>query len=186
MPMRQLLLLRHAKSSWDDKTLPDQDRPLAARGQRAVTAMRAALHELGLAPDLVLLSSSRRTRETVELLEPWDDAPLIEPLDAIYLATAPQLLNILHGVAETVRSVMLVGHNPGLHELALLLLGPRGLKSPQPAVRHATELLAAAYPTGALAEFSIAGPWRQLSEGDGLLVRFLRPRDFPRDNTPDK
>jgi phosphohistidine phosphatase len=186
MPMRQLLLLRHAKSSWDDKTLPDQDRPLAPRGQRAAAAMRVALHELGLAPDLVLLSSSRRTRETVALLEPWDDAPLIEPLDAIYLATAPQLLNVLRGVAETVRSVMLVGHNPGLHELALLLLGPVGLKSPQPAVGQATELLVAAYPTGALAEFSIAGPWCQLSEGGGLLVRFLRPRDFPRDNTPDK
>jgi phosphohistidine phosphatase len=180
MPMRQLLLLRHAKSSWGDKALPDQDRPLSPRGRRAASAMRRAMRDLGLAPDLVLLSPSRRTRETLEALEPWDEAPLIEPVDGLYLAAAPQLLEVLRGAAETVRSVMLIGHNPGMHELAMLLVGPHGT-----AVRHgpdrAIERLTAGFPTGALAEFGIAGPWRQLAAGGGQLIRFLRPRDLPQD-----
>ncbi len=180
--MRQLLLLRHAKSAWDNKALPDQDRPLSPRGRRAASLMRQAMRDLGLAPDLVLLSPSQRTRETLEALEPWDDAPLIETVDRLYLATAPQLLEALRGVAETVRSVMLIAHNPGMHELAMLLAGPRGT-----AARHGhghdrdIERLTAGYPTAALAEFGIAGPWQQLGSGGGQLIRFLRPRDLPQD-----
>jgi len=178
--MRQLLLLRHAKSAWDNKALPDQDRPLSPRGRRAASLMRQAMRDLGLAPDLVLLSPSQRTRETLEALEPWDEAPLIEPVDRLYLATAPQLLEVLRGVAETVRSVMLIAHNPGMHELAMLLVGPRGA-----AARHGherdIERLTAGYPTAALAEFGIAGPWQHLDSGGGQLIRFLRPRDLPQD-----
>ena len=179
--MHQLLLLRHAKSSWDDKTLADRDRPLNPRGQRTAASMRGVLRELGLAPDLVLVSPARRTQQTLEALEPWDEAPLIEPVDALYLATAAQMLSVLHAVPETVRSTMLIGHNPGLHDLAVLLLGPHGIADPATRNRQATEHLAAGYPTGALAEFSVPGAWWQLREGGGQLVRFLRPRDLPDD-----
>jgi phosphohistidine phosphatase len=186
MPMRQLLLLRHAKSSWakspwDGKALPDQDRPLSPRGRQAASLMRRTMRDLGLAPDMVMLSPSRRTRETLEAFEPWDDAPLIEPVDSLYLATVPQLLDALHGVPETVRSVLLIGHNPGMHELAMLLVGSRGTVARGDASERAIRLLADGYPTGALAEFGIAGPWWQLGTGGGQLVRFLRPRDLPRD-----
>ncbi len=119
--MHQLLLLRHAKSSWDDPKLADRDRPLNKRGRRAAGVMRKAMRELGLTPDVVLVSPSRRTQETLAALEPWDDTPLVEQMETLYLATAPQLLAILRGVNETVRSVMLIGHNPGMHELAVLL-----------------------------------------------------------------
>jgi len=139
--------------------------------------MRQAMRELGLIPDMVLLSPSRRTRETLEALEPWDDAPLIEPVDTLYLATVPHLLDVLHGVPETVRSVLLIGHNPGMHELAMLLVGSRGTAARGDASGH-VETLAGGYPTGALAEFGIAGPWWQLGTGGGQLVRFLRPRDL--------
>src|SRR5580700_8332012 len=139
MPMRQLLLLRHAKSSWDNKALPDRDRPLNPRGWRSAAMMRGAMRDLSLAPDLLMLSPSRRTRETLEALEPWDETPLIEPMEKLYLATTPQLLDVLHDVPETVRSVMLIGHNPGMHELALLLAGPRGLAAPNDGSRQATE-----------------------------------------------
>jgi phosphohistidine phosphatase len=183
MPLRQLLLLRHAKSSWDDRTLPDQDRPLSPRGRRAAAAMRRAMDELGLVPDLVLLSPSRRTRETLEALEPWEEAPLIETTEAVYLASAPQLLEVLRGVPETVRSVMLVGHNPGLHDLAVLLLGAEGAAAASPAARRAAEQLVNGFPTGALAEFSIPGRWRQLDAGGGQLIRLLRPRDLPRSDS---
>jgi phosphohistidine phosphatase len=187
MPMRQLLLLRHAKSSWDDKTLPDRDRPLNPRGRRSAAAMRQAMCDLGLAPDMVMLSPSRRTTDTLEALEPWDEAPLIEPMDGLYLATAAQLLEVLHGVPETVRSVMLIAHNPGLHDLAVRLVGPRGAaaRGAQGEVARAIEHLVAGYPTGALAEFGIAGPWWQLDTGGGQLIRFLRPRDLPQDGPGD-
>jgi phosphohistidine phosphatase len=170
--MRQLLLLRHAKSTWDDAMMPDRDRPLNARGRRSATVMREAMRDLGLAPDLVLVSPSRRTMETLEMLEPWDDAPLIEPTDSLYLANPVQLLAALHGVAETVRSVLLIGHNPGLHDLALSLAGDRAMRSGGEHERA----LAAGFPTGALAEFVVPGSWWDLREGGGRLVRFLTPR----------
>ena len=121
--MHQLLLLRHAKSSWDDAKLADRDRPLSKRGRRAATAMRKAMIDLGLTPDLVLVSPSRRTQETLAALEPWDDTPLVEQVETLYLASAQQLLAVLRDVNETVRSVMLIGHNPGMQELAVLLAG---------------------------------------------------------------
>jgi len=171
--LRQLLLMRHAKSSWDDPKMPDHARPLNARGRQAAAAMRHAMHALGLEPDVVLVSSARRTLQTMEALEPWQDTPLIEPMDGLYLVSAAQMLQVLHRVRETVRSVLMLAHNPGLHDLALLLVGPQAMGAP--AARNLVE----GYPTGALAEFAVAGPWRTLDEGGGHLLRFLRPRDLP-------
>jgi phosphohistidine phosphatase len=166
--MRQLLLLRHAKSTWDDASMPDQDRPLAPRGRRSVAIMRQAMRDLGLAPDVILVSTARRTMETLEALEPWDDTPLIEPMDSLYLANPMQLSAALHGVAETVRSVLVIGHNPGLHDLALSLSGPGG-------AIEAARGIAEGYPTCALAEFIVPGAWWDLREGGARLVRFLTP-----------
>jgi phosphohistidine phosphatase len=169
--MHQLLLLRHAKSAWDDPSLTDRDRPLSKRGKRAIAAMRDAMRELELTPDVVLLSPSRRTRETLEGLEPWDSTPLIEPIERLYLASIQDLLSVLHEVNETVRSLMLIGHNPGMHELATQLMMSR-------AATEAANRLAASFPTAALAEFSIAGPWARLDSGGGQLIRYLTPRDL--------
>ena len=174
--MYQLLLLRHAKSSWDATDLPDRDRPLNPRGRRAAGQMRQAMQDLGLAPDVVLVSTARRTQETMELLEPWPETPLIEPMDALYLAPPPTLLAALRGVADTARSVMLIGHNPGLHELALALIGSTPLHDPEAAHQEPLRGIARGFPSGALAEFSIAGPWSRLTDGGGRLVRFLTPR----------
>ena len=173
--MRQLLLMRHAKSSWDDPKLADHARPLNARGRQATVAMRRVMADLGLAPDLVLVSSARRTLQTLEALEPWDETPLIEPMDALYLAAAPQMLLVLNDVAETVRSVLLLGHNPGMHELGVALVGPAAMEHPSLGARA----LADGYPTGALAVFSVAAPWSRLGEGGGLLHHFIAPRDLP-------
>jgi phosphohistidine phosphatase len=173
--MRQLLLMRHAKSSWDDPKLADHARPLNARGRLAAASMGEAMRRLGLAPDVVLVSSARRTLQTLQALEPWDDTPLIEPMDALYLASGGQLLTVLQGVAETARSVLLIAHNPGMHELAMTLTGTLAMRQDTPTIRR----LAEGYPTGALAEFNIVGPWWQLDQGGGRLVRFLLPRDLP-------
>jgi phosphohistidine phosphatase len=167
------MLMRHAKSSWDDPKLSDHTRPLNARGKVAAVAMREVMRDLGLAPDVILVSSARRTLQTLEALEPWEDTPLVEPMDALYLADLPALFAALNGVAETARSVLLIGHNPGLHELALALAGP--LDPANPSMRR----LAEGYPTGALAEFTVPGPWGGLAEGGARLVRFVAPRDLP-------
>lgn len=166
--MHQLILLRHAKSSWDDANQPDKDRPLNQRGRAAAARMRSAMRDLGLCPDLVLVSSARRTRETLEALEPWPDTPLVEVMDALYLATAGQLMDAIRDVAETTRSVLVIGHNPGMHDLALTLVA-----NPEaPAARD----LAAGFPTAALAEFVISGPWSRLMPSGGRLTRFLAPK----------
>ena len=172
--MRQLLLMRHAKSSWDDAALPDRDRPLNARGRKAAATMRTAIQELGLLPDMILVSPARRTMQTLQALEPWDETPLIEPTDSLYLANPTQILAVLHGVPETVRSVMVLGHNPGLHDLALAL---RGASQESRHQRGTAELaLSEGFPTAALAEFTITGAWWDLRDGGGRLVRFLTPK----------
>jgi phosphohistidine phosphatase len=128
------------------------------------------MREFGLIPDLVLVSNARRTLETMSALEPWDDTPLVEPIDDLYLASEALLLATLRAVAETVRTVLLIGHNPGIHELAILLTDTRA--SAEKYVRGVRE----GFPTGALAEFSVAGPWSGLAPGVGRLMRYLTPR----------
>jgi len=183
--MRQLLLLRHAKSSWADPGQSDHARPLDARGRHAAAAIRAAMRDLGLMPDVVLVSSARRTRQTLEALAPWDETPIIEPLNGLSLASASQILHLIRGISPTVRSLMVIGHNPGLHDLAMALVGAHAMSSNGNMMRK----LAEGFPTGALAEFTIAQTWRALgdegddsggsAEGGGRLVRFLCPRDLP-------
>jgi len=172
--MHQLLLLRHAKSAWDDPSVEDHARPLNGRGRRSGAAMRAAMRDLGLVPDLILVSTARRTMETMALLEPWDDTPLVEPMDALYLAPAERILEALRDVSETVRSVLVIGHNPGLHEAAVMLAGAQALAAENGPVTR----LAEGFPTGTLVEFAIAGTWRGLDAGGGRLLRYITPRDL--------
>ena len=172
-PVRQLLLMRHAKSSWDDPKLSDHARPLNARGRGAAIAMRNVMRDLGLEPDLILVSSARRTLQTLAALEPWNETPIVEAMDGLYLASGAALLATLNSTAETARSVLLIGHNPGMHDLALALAGP--LDTANAAMRALCE----GYPTGALAEYTVPGPWGSLSEGGARLVRFVAPRDLP-------
>jgi phosphohistidine phosphatase len=136
--------------------------------------MALMMRELGLGPDVVLVSSARRTLQTLEALTPFEDGALIEPLDSLYLASWQQLLDVIRTVPETARSLLVIGHNPGLHDLAMALVGPAALAGDGPTLRRLSE----GYPTGALAEFTIASPWRLLDQGGGHLVRFVVPRDL--------
>lgn len=170
--MRQLLLLRHAKSSWDDPALSDHSRPLNRRGRLAAQAMRRVMQGLGLAPQLILVSTSRRTLQTMQELEPWTTVPVLTPQDGLYLADCSTILAAIKAIPPETHSVLVIGHNPGLHELAFRLAG-----SPDTATDNAdARRIADGFPSGALAEFALPGDWA----ADGArLVRFICPRDLP-------
>ncbi|MBI0535306.1 histidine phosphatase family protein [Roseomonas sp. KE2513] len=170
--MHQLLLLRHAKSAWDDPALSDHARPLNARGRRAASAMAGAMRGLSLRPELVLVSSSRRTLQTLETLGTLEGPPRVEPMDDLYLAPWTRLMEVVREAPETVGSLLVIAHNPGLHDFALALAGGADSGGPPPALTEA-------FPTASLAEFAIEGPWAGLSPGRARLVRFLQPRDLP-------
>lgn len=166
---RRLYLLRHAKSSWKDEGLADHDRPLARRGRRAAKAIGRHLREQGVEPELVLCSTARRVRETLEGIEPALGRGAIRVEPALYKAGPAELLARLHAIAPPIRSVMVIGHNPALEQLALLL------------ARHgsAVQELEAKFPTGALATLAFRGSgWAALDRGTAELIDFIRPRDL--------
>jgi phosphohistidine phosphatase len=168
---RRLYLLRHAKSSWDDPGLADHDRPLAPRGRRAAKAIAGHLREQAIAPDLVLCSTARRARETLERIEPAVEGASIRYEPALYGASADDLRERLREVPGDVASVMLVGHNPAIEELALDLARPSPLRAE----------VAAKFPTGALVTLAIedAG-WPTLAPGTADALEFVRPRELER------
>lgn len=170
----QLYLLRHAKASRDDPSIPDHERPLSKRGEKAAAAMHRMMLSYGVVPDLVLVSDARRTLDTLKSLRPWKKPPMIEATEALYLASAAQILEVLHKVSDSVRIILLIGHNPGLQELAVLLMGADA----KAAGGKLTRRLAKDYPTGAFAEFTLTGPWSQIGEGSGQLTRFVTPREL--------
>jgi phosphohistidine phosphatase len=162
---KQLFVLRHAKSSWDDPGLDDHDRPLAPRGRRAAALLAGHVRAAGIRPALVLCSSARRTRETLESVDPGG-RPEIEP--ELYGASVSELCDRLRRVSPTIRSVMLVGHNPSLQMLVLRLAGSGdGLDS-----------VRAKFPTGALATLTFDGPWSELGPGAAELAAYVRPKDL--------
>ena len=121
--MKRLFLLRHAKSSWDDPGLDDHERPLAPRGRRASKLIGEHLRRERIEPSLVLCSSARRTRETVERVMPARGGTAVSVEDGLYTASSGGLLQRLREVPPDVESVMLVGHQPAIQELALDLAG---------------------------------------------------------------
>jgi phosphohistidine phosphatase len=156
--MKRLYVLRHAKSSWDDPDLADHDRPLSARGRRAADAIGRHLRAEGIEPELVLCSSSARTRETLARIGLEGE---IER--ELYGASAGELIARLRDVPASVESLLVIGHNPGMHDLTLALAdGPPGN-----------------YPTGALATVELdVGSWSAIVPGCGRLIDFVRPREL--------
>lgn len=170
--MLTLALLRHAKSSWDDTALDDFDRPLNERGRAAAPVMGAALKKIELRPNLILCSPARRTRETLRLVAPslQNCGADIAFADELYLTTPETLLDRVREIPAGPTSVLIVGHNPGLHGLSLLLLGAGDAKS--------ISRLEDKFPTAGLAVFSFLHTnWRDLTPESGRLESFLTPRD---------
>jgi len=171
--MHQLILLRHAKAAPEAKG-PDHDRPLTETGRAAATAIGRAMRKAGLSPEVVLVSSATRTQQTLEQLEAanvWEEWPNIDTLPVLYMATHREILDILRNLPETVRSALVIGHNPGMHELALALAGAA---SARPELKRIADGL----PTAGLAEFLVTTPWRRLAAGGAALQRFVVPKDI--------
>lgn len=168
--MKTLFLLRHAKSSWALADQLDFDRSLNERGRTAAHIMGREFRRLGLAAERIISSPSARTMETLEQVSAGYGARM--PVDYrpdLYLASQEILLAHVRATEEDCGSLLIVGHYPGLQQLALLL----GSDGP---LRREIE---AKYPTGALAEIELAaGRWSEVCEGEGRITRFLRPRDL--------
>ena len=170
--MKSLTLLRHAKSAWDDAVTRDIERPLNARGRKAARLIGEAMRVAGLRFDKILASPATRVVETLDDVAHGYGGKLDVGFDDdIYLASAESLLDRVRETDDTVGSLLVVGHNPGLERLALLLSGKSD--------RKLRSSLGEKYPTAALAQIELpVEHWQDVVEGRGQLVRFVRPRDL--------
>jgi phosphohistidine phosphatase len=177
--MKTLTLLRHAKSGWDDPVARDFDRPLNPRGRRAAQTVGREMRAQELAFDRVLASPAVRVVETLEEIASGYGRALGPAFDQrLYLATADILLDLIRDTDDQVNSLLMVGHNPGL-ELLVLLLTREG----EGELRDQAEIK---YPTATLAEITLpVERWRDVKERIGTLSRFIRPRDLDPELGPD-
>jgi phosphohistidine phosphatase len=168
--MKTLLLLRHAKSSWDEPSLRDFDRPLAPRGKRDAPRIGKALSERGPLPDLAISSPAARTRATIKAV--MASARLEAELqveECVYGASSAELIKLIRRLPGEKACVMIVGHNPGLEDLVARLTAE-------------TERM----PTAALAcvEFQI-DRWKDIEDGEGKLVWLLTPKQLGHESEKD-
>jgi phosphohistidine phosphatase len=169
--MLTLALLRHAKSNWDVPGALDFERDLAPRGLEAAPRMGREIARLGFSPDLVLCSDAVRARMTFDLVAPFIAPPPRTVLHekGLYMANARQLLARLHEVPDTVKSVMLIGHNPGFHELNIALIGD--------VAPDAERAAKSKFPTCALAIYTFdTDQWAQVAPRKGRVIHFATPR----------
>jgi phosphohistidine phosphatase len=161
--MKNLLLLRHAKSDWDDPSLRDFDRPLAARGERDAPKIGKALRKRGPAPDSIMSSPAIRAKQTIEAVAKAARFELeIKFNQAIYDASSPELLQLIRSLPDDSSCVLLVGHNPGFEDLVGRLSGSHERM-----------------PTAALAciQFQI-DHWKDVDDGEGKLAWLLTPKQL--------
>lgn len=166
-----LLLLRHAKSSWDDPGLADHDRPLADRGRRATTRLRRHLRDQRTEVDVVLCSTAVRARETWQRVRAGvRGQPVVRFEPGVYEADVRTLVEVVRTAPPGAGTVLLVGHNPGLDELVHALAAD----GDPVALRR----LESGFTTGSLASLAVTGEWAELAPGRGHLQSLVRPRDL--------
>jgi phosphohistidine phosphatase len=180
---RTLVLLRHAKSAWPD--VPDHERPLAPRGQHDAPVVGRWLRQAALVPDHVLCSTALRARRTWQLAEgALRERPPVIFEHGIYGASAAGLLDLIRHVPSAAGTVVVVGHDPAVQDLALALAGTvpdadgggtAGAQSPDALDRMRTK-----FPTAAIAVLELNGPWSRLGKGHARLASFVTPRELPR------
>lgn len=169
--MAMLHLLRHAKSDRDQPELADHERPLNPRGRKAAKAMGKYLARNEFSFDVILCSSAARTCETLDLVrKEWDGKAEVRIEERLYLASAGQLLRRLRELPDDIGNVLVVAHNPGIHELAAQFAARKPSST--------RDRLYQKYPTGALASFRIRAPWQDFGIEDAELLDFVMPSDL--------
>lgn len=170
--MKKLLLLRHAKSSWDDPSLADFERPLSSRGLKAAPRMGRELAARDWLPDRALVSPAVRTHATWDLVAAqWPAQPSVTFPETLYDATPEEMLGELRRTAEAVETLLVIAHNPGLQQFAD---GIAGGTSDQKALARLREK----FPTAALARLVFDGKWRDLNFDGARLTHCLRPKEL--------
>ncbi len=170
--MVTLSLFRHAKSAWNNAGLGDFERPLAPRGKKAAPCMGAYIESEGLVPEIVLCSTARRARQTLELASAeWGSSPEIRYEDGLYHAGPGEMLRLLQTLPTSCGHAMLIGHNPGMYSLATTLSGDGN--------GDALDTLEKNFPTAALAVLAFERDWKTIIPGAGHLQRFVLPRELP-------
>jgi phosphohistidine phosphatase len=166
--VKKLLLMRHAKSSWKDPELADEDRPLNSRGRKAAGRIAKFLKDSNLEPSIVLCSSAVRARQTLELLRPalpGSTTVKVEP--RLYSADSKELLTRVRRLSKRMPSVLIIGHNPAIQDLALTLASENSR----------SDEIRKKFPTAALAMFDAPiGEWKNLEPGKASLVDFITPK----------
>ncbi len=177
--MKILTLLRHAKSGWDDPVSRDFDRPLNKRGRKAARVVGRAMRDQGLTFDAIIASPAVRVTETLrDVGDGYGHALEPEQHPDLYLASPAVLLDRIHDVDDKVERLLVVGHNPGLEQLVLLLTGGE-----ENGLRQEVEVK---YPTATLAEIRFeVDSWADVAAAGGTLTRFIRPRDLDPELGPE-
>jgi phosphohistidine phosphatase len=166
--MKTLLLMRHAKSSWKDKNLPDEERPLNKRGRRDAPLMSHLLIDRELVPQIILCSSAVRARETAEMMldvimETAGIQCKVQYMDALYMAEPPEYYEAVYNLPAEFERVLIIGHNPGMETL-LQLLSNRIESLPTAVVAHLV------LPVQAWSEIT--------ADTTGELVEIWRPKEI--------
>ncbi len=168
--MANLILMRHAKSSWKTDAATDFERPLNGRGKRDAALMAQWIATEVPHPELIVSSPSERTSQTVFVVCASLEYPpeRVRWENGVYEASLGTLLKLLRRLPDDTQSTMLVGHNPGMEELAIFLCGaeisvPEGVKP---------------FPTAAVAQLRIDVPWSELDRGCGHLIHLVRPKEL--------
>jgi phosphohistidine phosphatase len=160
--MRTLFLLRHAKSSWDNTSLPDFERPLNSRGRTAAETIARVLREKNINPDAIVSSPAVRAKETIEIIIQSAQLPGTLRFDQrIYEAPVGRLLEVVSEIGDEAKTALLVGHNPGFEQLVSVLTGQ-----------------SESMPTAALAKITFdISAWTDVNAG-GTLDWVLRPKEL--------
>lgn len=178
--MKTLILLRHAKSGWEDSVARDFDRPLNPKGQRAGRTVGQHMKTLGLAFDAAVASPAVRVMQTLAQVSDGYGRAIDPAWDRrIYLASAVTLLDVVQEADDAASTLLLAGHNPGLEDLVLMLVPDRAGDPERDKVEEK-------FPTASLAELRFdVDRWSDIAAGTGTLVRFVRPRDLDPALGPD-
>ncbi|UWU36078.1 histidine phosphatase family protein [Rhizobium sophoriradicis] len=171
MPKHRLILLRHAKSAWPNG-VADRERPLAGRGRKAAPVIGTYMAREKLIPDLALVSPARRAQETWKLIRQALSKKVSDRESAdIYEVSAERILDVIRAVEPDIRTLLIVGHNPGMENAASLIVADGDAA----AVGRMREK----FPTAGLAVIDLdLGGWDEIAAGTGYLERFVTPRSL--------